>query len=65
VIGQTNISGPAVEVGTIVGVNLSEGSSGSAKTVFSIGVPFSNAILDASNAQELSNAPVIKMSAGQ
>ena len=65
VIGQTNTSGPAVEVGTIVGVHLSEGSSGSAKTVFAVDVPFSNAILDASNAQELNNAPVIKMSAGQ
>ena len=65
VIGQTNTSGPAVEVGTIVGVYLSEGSSGSAKTVFTIGVPFSNALLDASNAQEVNNAPVIKMSAGQ
>ena len=65
VIGQTNTSGPAVQVGTIVGVYLSEGSSGSAKTVFAIDVPFSNAILDTSNAQELNNAPVIKMSAGQ
>jgi hypothetical protein len=65
VIGQTNTSGPAVEVGTIVGVYLSEGSSGSAKTVFDIVVPFSNAVLDASNAQEVNNAPVVKMSAGQ
>ena len=65
VIGQNNTSGPAVEVGTIVGVYLSEGSSGSAKTVLTVGVPFSNAILDSSNAQELNSAPVIKMSAGQ
>ncbi len=65
VIGQTNTSGPAVEVSTIVGVYLGEGSSGSAKTVFNIGVPFSNALLDASNAQEVNNAPVVKMSAGQ
>lgn len=65
VIGQTNTAGPAVEVGTIVGVYLSEGSSGSAKTVFAIDVPFSSAILDASDAHALNNAPVIKMSAGQ
>lgn len=65
VIGQTNTTGPGVEVGTIVGVSLSKGSSGSTKTVFDIDVPFSNAILDASGAQELNNAPVIKMSAGQ
>jgi hypothetical protein len=65
VIGQTNTTGPGVEVGTIVGVSLSKGSSGSTKTVFDIDVPFSNAILDASSAQELNNAPVIKMSAGQ
>ncbi len=65
IIGQTNTSGPAVEVSTIVDVNLSEGSSGSTKTVFAIGVPFSNAILDSSNAQELNDAPVIRMSAGQ
>jgi hypothetical protein len=65
VIGQNNLSGPAVEVGTIIGVYLSSGSSGSAKTVFSIGVPFSNAVLDSTYAQQINNAPVIKMSAGQ
>jgi hypothetical protein len=65
VIGQHNRSGAPVEVGTIVGVYLSGGSSGSAKTVFGVGVPFSNAILDTTNAQQISNAPVVKMSAGQ
>ena len=65
VIGQANTSGPAVEVGSIIGVYLSGGSSGSAKTVFTIGVPFSNAVLDTTNAQVMNNAPVIKMSAGQ
>ncbi len=65
VIGQNNTSGPAVEVGNIIGVYLSAGSSGSAKTVFGIGVPFSNAVLDSTYAQQINNAPVIKMSAGQ
>lgn len=65
VIGQNNTSGPAVQVATIVGVYLSSGSSGSAKTVFGIGVPFSSAVLDTTYAQQINNAPVIKMSAGQ
>ena len=43
VIGQHNTSGPAVEVANIIGVYLSAGSVGSAKTVFGVGVPFSNA----------------------
>jgi hypothetical protein len=65
VIGQHNTSGPAVEVSKIIGVYLSGGSSGSAKTVFSIGVPFSNAVLDTTYAQQINNAPAIKMAAGQ
>jgi LysM repeat protein len=65
VIGQNNTSGAAVEVSTIIGVYLNAGSSGSAKTVFAIGVPFSNAVLDASFATSISNAPVIKLAAGQ
>jgi hypothetical protein len=65
VIGQANRSGAAVEVGNIIGVYLSGGSSGSAKTVFFIAVPFSNAVLDTTNARQINNAPVIKMSAGQ
>jgi hypothetical protein len=65
VIGQANTSGTAVEVANIIGVYLSAGSSGSAKTVFLIGTPFSNAVLDTTNAQQINNAPIIKMSAGQ
>jgi hypothetical protein len=65
VIGQHNTSGSPVEVANIIGVYLSSGSSGSAKTVFGIGVPFSNAVLDTTYAQQINNAPVIKMSAGQ
>jgi hypothetical protein len=65
VIGQANTAGAAVEVGIIIGVWLSGGSAGSTKTVFAIHVPFSNAILDASGAQSINNAPVVKMAAGQ
>jgi hypothetical protein len=65
VIGQSNTAGAAVEVGSIIGVWLSGGSAGSAKTVFSIHVPFSNAVLDSSGAQSINGAPVIKMAAGQ
>ena len=65
VVGQADKSGLAVEVGTIIGVYLSGGSSGSTKTAFLIGIPFSNAVLDTTNAQQINNAPVIKMAAGQ
>jgi hypothetical protein len=65
VIGQHNTSGPPVEVANIIGVYLSAGSSGSAKTVFGIGVPFSTAVMDTTWAQSINSAPVIKMSAGQ
>lgn len=65
VIGQHNRSGAPVEVGTIIGVYLGAGSAGSAKTVFGVGTPFSVAVLDTTWAQQINNAPVIKMSAGQ
>ena len=65
VIGQHDLSGTAVEVANIIGVYLAAGSAGSAKTVFGIGVPFSNAVLDSTYAQSINNAPVIRMSAGQ
>ena len=65
VIGQHNTSGAPVEVANIIGIYLKGGSTGSAKTVFGIGVPFSNAVLDSTYAQAINNAPVIKMSAGQ
>jgi hypothetical protein len=65
VIGQANKAGAAVELNTIIGVYLSAGHSGSVKTVFLVGTPFSNAVLDTTNAQQINNAPVIKMAAGQ
>ena len=65
VVGQHNTAGQAVEVANIIGVYLAGGSSGSTKTVFGIGIPFSNAVIDTTFAQQLNSAPVIKMSAGQ
>jgi hypothetical protein len=65
VIGQHDQSGAPVEVANIIGVYLGDKSSGSAKTVFGIGVPFSNAVLDTTFARQINDAPVIKMSAGQ
>ena len=65
VVGQANTAGSAVEVATIIGVYLSYGSSGSAKTVFNVGIPFSGAVLDTTGAQQINNAPIIKMAAGQ
>jgi hypothetical protein len=65
VVGQHSQTGPAVEVANIVGVYLAGGSAGSAKTVFRVGIPFSNAVLDTTWSQAINNAPVIKMSAGQ
>ncbi len=65
VIGQHNLSGTPVELANIIGVYLAGGSSGSAKTVFAIGVPFSTAVLDTTYAQSINNAPAIKMAAGQ
>lgn len=64
VIGQHNTSGAAVEVSTIIGVYLSSGSSGSAKTIFAIGTPFSNAVLDTTAAVSINSAPAIKLAAG-
>ncbi len=65
VIGQANKSGAPVEVGNIIGVFLAAQSSGSAKSVFFIAVPFSNAVLDTTNAHQINDAPVLKMAAGQ
>lgn len=65
VVGQHDMSGPAVELANVIGVYLAAGSAGSVKTVIGIGVPFSNAVLDATHGQSVNNAPVIKMSAGQ
>jgi hypothetical protein len=65
VIGQNNTSGPAVQLGTVMGVWIAAGSTGSAMTVFSVNVPFSNAVIDTTGATSIGSAPVLKMTAGQ
>jgi hypothetical protein len=65
VVGQANTSVLPVEVGTVIGVYLAGGSTGSVKNVLAIGIPFSNAVLDTTWARSISSAPVIRMSAGQ
>lgn len=65
VIGQANTSGPPVEVSDIIGVWLGSGSSGSAKTILNVNIPFSSSVIDSTSAQSVNNAPVIKMAAGQ
>jgi hypothetical protein len=64
VVAQHDLSGAAVELSSIIGVYLSAGSSGSTKTVFAIGIPFSNAVLDTTYAQSIGDAPAPKLSAG-
>ncbi|MFO1026189.1 MAG: hypothetical protein U1E70_13465 [Acetobacteraceae bacterium] len=65
VIGQANTAGAPVEVGTVIGVYLAAGSTGSVKNVFTIGTPFSGAVLDTRMATPQNSAPIIRMGAGQ
>lgn len=65
VVGQSNTSGAPVEVGNIIGVWLAGGSSGSAKTVLRVSIPFSSSVIDTTGAQQINNAPVIRMASGQ
>ncbi len=65
VVGQHNTSGPAVEVSSVIGVWLAAGSTGSVKSVFSINIPFSHAVLDTTPARSINNAPAIMLAAGQ
>jgi hypothetical protein len=65
VIAQHDTSGAAVEVSNVIGVYLGTGSTGSAKSVFQVAVPFSNAVLDTTHAQSISSAPAIKLAVGQ
>jgi hypothetical protein len=64
VIGQHSTSGTPVEVSTVIGVYLAGGSTGHVYRVFNINVPFSTAVLDTTNAQQLSGAAAIRMAAG-
>ncbi len=64
VVQQHDTSGAPVEVGTIIGVYLAVGSSGHAKTVFGVGIPFSRAVLDTTYATQLTGASAIRLAAG-
>jgi hypothetical protein len=65
VIGQSNLSGPPVQISTVVGVSLGAGSSGYAYTVFGVNIPFSTAAFDTSNATQMTGAAAIRLAAGQ
>lgn len=65
VVGQVNKSGSPVEISTVIGAYLDAASTGSVKTVLLAAVPFSNAVIDTTNARQINNAPAIKLSAGQ
>ncbi len=64
VVGQHNASGAPVEISTVIGVYLAGGSAGHAYTVFNVGIPFSTAVLDTTNSQQLAGAAAIRMAAG-
>lgn len=64
VVEQNDPAGAPVEVGTIVGVYLAGGSTGSAKTVFGVGIPFSHAVLDTTYSVQMAGATAIRLAAG-
>ena len=64
VVQQHDTSGAPVEVSNIVGVYLAGGSTGHAKNVFGIGIPFSRAVLDTTYATQMAGASAIRLSAG-
>lgn len=64
VVGQHDLAGAPVDVSTVIGVYLSAGSKGQAQRVFHVGIPFSTAVLDTTNATQLPGAAAIKMASG-
>jgi len=64
VVGQHDLKGAPVDVSTVIGVYLSAGSKGQVQRVFHVGIPFSSAVLDTTNATQLTGAAAIKMAAG-
>jgi hypothetical protein len=64
VVGQHNTAGTPVEINTVIGIYLAAGSTGHAYSVFLIGIPFSTAVLDTTNAQQMTGAAAIRMAAG-
>ncbi len=64
VVEQNDRSGAPVEVSTIIGVYLGAGSTGHAKTVFGVGIPFNRSVLDTTNAIQLAGGAAIRLAAG-
>ena len=64
VVGQASLTGSPVQISAVVGVYLSSGSSGYAYDVFKVAIPFSSAVLDTTNAQQMTGAAAIKLAAG-
>jgi hypothetical protein len=64
VVGQNDTKGSPVQISTVVGVSLAAGSAGYAYDVFRVGIPFSSAILDTTNSQQMTGAAAIKFAAG-
>lgn len=64
VVGQNDVNGAPVEVSDVIGVYLAAGHSGHVYRVFSVGIPFSTAILDTTDAKQLSGAAAIRLAAG-
>ena len=64
VVQQHDTTGAPVEVGTVIGVYLAAGSTGHAKNVFGIGIPFSRSVLDTTNATQMAGAAAIRLAAG-
>ena len=64
VVEQHDKSGTPVEVGTIIGVYLAAGSTGHAKNVFGVGIPFNNAVINTTYATQMPGASAIRLAAG-
>jgi hypothetical protein len=64
VIAQNDRTGAPVEVGSIINVNLLAGSTGSAKNILNVAIPYSTAVINTTNALQLSGASAILLAAG-
>ena len=64
VVGQNNLSGPAMEISTVVGIYLAAGHTGHAYTVLGINIPFSTSVLDTTAATQMSGAAAIRLASG-
>ena len=64
VVAQNNPSGAPVEISSVVGIYLGGGSTGHAYRVFNVGIPFSIAVLDTTQSQQMAGAAAIRLAAG-